>query len=190
MLYRTICADPAWPEDGKGMYLPSKDGNIPIAAHPYPLMSYADITALPIHEMAAPLSHLYLWATQRSLRYAFGVMEAWGFEYKMTLTWCKAGLGMGFQYYRHSSEFVLFGARGNLATKTRNTGTWFLGKKGRHSRKPDDFFTMVEENSYGPYLELFARETRPGWHTVGNELDGLDMEEVFAGVNVNAVLDD
>jgi N6-adenosine-specific RNA methylase IME4 len=36
---------------------------------------------------------------------------------------------------------------------------------------------MVETVSPGPYLELFARRERPGWVTLGNEADGLDMKD-------------
>jgi len=40
-----------------------------------------------------------------------------------------------------------------------------------HSRKPDEFFHRVERYCDGPYLELFARERRPGWDAWGDEAD-------------------
>jgi len=46
-------------------------------------------------------------------------------------------------------------------------------RKREHSRKPDEIFDIVEACSPGPYLELFARFRREGWHQWGNE----DVEE-------------
>ena len=45
-------------------------------------------------------------------------------------------------------------------------------RKREHSRKPDEIFPIIEACSYGPYLELFARHSRPGWASWGNEVDG------------------
>jgi len=44
-------------------------------------------------------------------------------------------------------------------------------RKREHSRKPDEFYGIVEACSPGPYLELFARGTRPGWAVWGNQAD-------------------
>ncbi len=46
-------------------------------------------------------------------------------------------------------------------------------RKREHSRKPDEIYDIIEECSPGPYLELFARFNREGWHQWGNE----DVEE-------------
>ena len=42
-------------------------------------------------------------------------------------------------------------------------------RKREHSRKPDEIYPIVEGCSPGPYLELFARFSRPGWSQWGNE---------------------
>ena len=47
--------------------------------------------------------------------------------------------------------------------------TAFFWKRDRHSVKPDAFYDLVERVSPGPYLDLFARRNRLGWHTWGNE---------------------
>ena len=49
-------------------------------------------------------------------------------------------------------------------------GTHFKWPKGRHSEKPDEFFALVERCSPGPYLEMFSRKPRAGWHVFGNEV--------------------
>ena len=40
-----------------------------------------------------------------------------------------------------------------------------------HSRKPDGIHGRIERLVAGPYLELFARQQRPGWTVWGNETD-------------------
>ena len=43
-----------------------------------------------------------------------------------------------------------------------------------HSRKPDDVRARIERLVVGPYLELFARETNPGWDCWGNQAHLFD----------------
>jgi len=45
----------------------------------------------------------------------------------------------------------------------------FSSRKREHSRKPDEFYEIIEACSPGPYLELFARFQRQGWDQWGNE---------------------
>src|SRR5688572_21035328 len=72
--YRTIVADPPWPQRGAGP-LRGREGfaDALCAASkpmPYPTMSLASIKALRIP--AAADAHLYLWTTNRFLEAAFG----------------------------------------------------------------------------------------------------------------------
>jgi len=41
-------------------------------------------------------------------------------------------------------------------------------------RKPDGIHERIERLVAGPYLELFARQSRPGWTTWGNEATKFD----------------
>jgi N6-adenosine-specific RNA methylase IME4 len=55
--------------------------------------------------------------------------------------------------------------------KRKDVGTWFAAPRGaRHSEKPAEFYKLVESCSPGPYLEIFARQKRPGWTCVGGEI--------------------
>ena len=40
-----------------------------------------------------------------------------------------------------------------------------------HSVKPDCFYDLIEEQSPGPYLELFARRPRAAWDQWGNQIN-------------------
>jgi N6-adenosine-specific RNA methylase IME4 len=97
-------------------------------------------------------------------------LEAWGFRYVTCLTWCKPSIGMG-NYFRDSTEHILFGVRGSLALLEKNVGTWFSAERqGKHSTKPEEFYQLVEKCSPGPWLEVFSRKGRPGWTQWGAEI--------------------
>ena len=80
------------------------------------------------------------------------------------------GRGVGF-YFRNVTELCLFGVRGQLRTGPagRRQTNIIQSRKRQHSRKPDELYDVIEACSPGPYVELFARDKRPGWHCWGNE---------------------
>ncbi len=106
------------------------------------------------------------------------VMKAWGFEYKTNLIWEKVrkdgepdGRGVGF-YFRNVTEILLFGIKGNK-NRTLQAGRSQVNllrtMKREHSRKPDEFISLIESCSPGPRLEMFARGDRDGWDMWGNQ---------------------
>ncbi len=145
----------------------------------YDTMTMEEIRALPVRDLAAPQSHLYLWVPNALIAEGLQVLHAWGFTYKTNLVWYKTrydggpdGRGVGF-YFRNVTELVLFGVRGGLRTLApgRRQVNLIADRKREHSRKPDDLYRIIEACSPGPYLELFARHRRPGWIQWGDELD-------------------
>lgn len=142
------------------------------SATPYLTMTVDEIAALCVGDLADPTGcHLYLWTTNTHAEHAWSVARAWGFEPKNLLTWCKPPKGMiGFGTFSGSSEFVLYAQRGATVRLARSERTWWEWSRGRHSRKPDAFYELVERLSPEPRLELFAREPRRGWSVWGNEV--------------------
>jgi N6-adenosine-specific RNA methylase IME4 len=70
------------------------------------------------------------------------------------------------------TEVLLFGVRGKNARTLapgRSQVNMMQTRKREHSRKPDEQYQLIESCSKGPYLELFARGTRPGWTYWGNQ---------------------
>jgi N6-adenosine-specific RNA methylase IME4 len=53
-----------------------------------------------------------------------------------------------------------------------------ISPRREHSRKPDEIFTRIERLAPGPYLEMFARDSRPGWDAWGNQSALFDGESV------------
>lgn len=108
------------------------------------------------------------------------VMRAWGFTYKPNIVWHKIrrdggsdGRGVGF-YFRNVTELVLFGVRGKNARTLaagRRQVNLISSRKREHSRKPDELYDIIEACSPGPRIELFARGTRRGWRTWGDQAD-------------------
>jgi N6-adenosine-specific RNA methylase IME4 len=82
--------------------------------------------------------------------------------------------GMG-RYVRASHETCLVCARGKAAALVRDHSvrSVFFAPRQEHSRKPEEFYSIVERLAPGPYVELFARHRRPGWTQFGDELGSL-----------------
>ncbi|HEX3673877.1 MAG TPA: MT-A70 family methyltransferase [Rhizomicrobium sp.] len=144
----------------------------------YGTMRTDEICALPIGECVKPTAHLYLWVPNALLPEGLQVMKAWGFGYKANIVWHKLrkdggsdGRGVGF-YFRNVTEVLLFGTRGKGARtkKLGRTQVNYVGtRKREHSRKPDEQYPIIEGCSQGPFLEMFARGSRPGWTVWGNQ---------------------
>lgn len=165
--FKTIVADPPWRTTTGPGWKPN-NGHKKLE---YPTMTMAEIKALPVGELADDGAHLYLWTTNILVRPAYEVVEAWGFKPSVLLTWAKNPCGMGLgDAFGITTEHVIFGHRGGLRPLRREPSTWWNWKRGRHSAKPEAFIDMVESVSPGPYLELFARRKRLGWHHWGNEI--------------------
>lgn len=172
MRYRTIVADPPW--DYPGMTAPWRSTSV----QTYPLMALDDIKAIPVSEMAEADAHLYVWAVLPMMEAAFEVVRAWGFKPSTVLTWCKPGPGLG-AGFRGNTEHVIVARRGKAPFTSTAKGTWYQAPRREHSQKPELFADLVEQMSLGPYLEMFARRTRLGWDTWGNEcLEHVEMESI------------
>ena len=168
--YRTIVADPPW-HVGRGPEWASNGASRPLT---YPTMTVAEISALPVADLAhRGGAHLYLWTINAYLERTYDVARAWGFKPSTLLTWCKPprGLGLG-GTYSLTTEHVLFCRRGVGALRRHKDSTWYGWPRSAHSVKPEAFLDMVERVSPGPRVELFARRDRLGWDTWGNEALG------------------
>lgn len=179
--YRTIVADPPWAYDRTGVTFLARNGG-EFTGHPLPYdsMTLGALVDVPIRDLAAKDAHLYLWTTQRYLREAYWLAEAWGFATSSLLVWCKAPRGFNVGgTFQSTVEFVLFCRRGSLKAKQRMDRQWFEWPRTAHSAKPEAFLDMVEQVSPGPYVELFARRARFGWDYWGNQ--SLGTVELEAG---------
>lgn len=174
--YTTILADPPWRFRHRTGKVAPEHGRL----RRYATLTTPQIAALPVPRLAAGDSHLYLWTPNALLPDALHVMNRWGFTYKANVVWLKTrkdggpdGRGVGF-YFRNVTEILLLGVRGRLRTlaPARSQVNVICTRKREHSRKPDEAYGLIEACSPGPYAELFARGTRPGWDAWGDEAGG------------------
>ncbi|MEI8264727.1 MAG: MT-A70 family methyltransferase [Betaproteobacteria bacterium] len=174
--FSTILADPPWQfQNRTGKMAPEHK-----RLNRYGTMELDDILCLPVRALAEDPAHLYLWVPNALLPDGLRVMESWGFQYKSNLIWHKVrkdggpdGRGVGF-YFRNVTEIVLFGVRGKNARTLapgRRQVNFLATQKREHSRKPDEMYDLIESCSPGPFLEIFARGTRPGWSVWGDQAD-------------------
>lgn len=174
--FKTVLADPPWQfQNRTGKMAPEHK-----RLNRYGTMTLEDIMAMPVADIVAEPSHLYLWVPNALLPEGMAVMKAWGFAYKSNLVWHKIrkdggpdGRGVGF-YFRNTTELLLFGVRGKNARTLapgRRQVNFIASQKREHSRKPDEQYPLIESCSPGPRLELFARGPRPGWTVWGNQSD-------------------
>lgn len=191
--YAAISADPPWRFKSRTA-LQSENWNSrrDVEKH-YPVMSLDDIKALPVGDLAAKDAHLFLWTTSPCLAQAFGVIEAWGFRYSsMAFVWIKLKrshnamqlrivpvadadlhIGLGLTT-RKNAEFCLLARRGNARRIAKDVREVIMSPVREHSRKPDEAYQRIERYCEGPYLDLFARQSREGWDSWGAEAGKFD----------------
>jgi N6-adenosine-specific RNA methylase IME4 len=172
--FSTILADPPWQFLNRTGKIAPEHRRL----SRYPTMKLEDIRALPVSQVTQEKAHLYLWCPNALLPEALVVMSAWGFVYKSNIVWHKVrkdggpdGRGVGF-YFRNVTELLLFGVRGKSVrtlAPARSQVNFLATRKREHSRKPDELYPLIEACSPGPYLELFARGTRPKWKAWGDQ---------------------
>ncbi|MCL1976236.1 MAG: MT-A70 family methyltransferase [Firmicutes bacterium] len=161
--YVSIVADPPWMKNQRG---------VRGAASKYQLMPLNQIKNMPVGDLATENAVCWLWVTNSTIDDGYDVLRAWGFEAKSILTWFKfrpqLGLGM---YLRNDTEHVLLGVKGKMPIGVKNQPSWFIAPTREHSHKPEEFFAIAERCYPGPYLELFARRSQPGWDKWGLEVE-------------------
>lgn len=173
--FSTVLADPPW----RFMNRTGKVAPEHRRLSRYDTMTVAEICALPVAEIVSENAHLYLWVPNALISDGLRVMDAWGFTYKSNIVWAKRrkdggpdGRGVGF-YFRNVTELILFGVRGRMRTLSpgRRQVNIIETRKREHSRKPDEQYAVIEACSPGPYVELFARYSRPDWTSWGLEAE-------------------
>jgi N6-adenosine-specific RNA methylase IME4 len=175
--FEIVYADPPWSYYGS----PIKDA---AAGKHYSLMSQEALANLAVRDIMAKRAALFLWATGPRLHFALELVERWGLHFRGVLyVWVKTnkrneiirGQGVPPTFTKPTTEFV-------LAATTMPTGRPFplrdlaqaqvvLHQREEHSRKPAVFRTMIEQLcGKRARIELFARESAPGWASWGTPI--------------------
>ena len=92
-------------------------------------------------------------------------------------------MGMGY-WTRSNTEPCLLATRGKPKRLNADVRQGIIEPRREHSRKPDCVHGRIERLVAGPYLELFARTTRPGWTVWGNQTDKFaPVEKPYNGTD-------
>jgi N6-adenosine-specific RNA methylase IME4/ParB-like chromosome segregation protein Spo0J len=161
--FHVIVVDPPWPFQGE--YEP--EGRR--ATGDYPTMSLEEIRNLKIP--AEDDCILWLWGVDCYLKETLDIIEAWGFERKATLIWAKDKMGLG-KWLRNKHEYCFLAVKGKPIFNGESTTTILEAPRGKHSEKPQEFYDLVGKTcQYNTKLDYFARRTRGGWTTYGDEVE-------------------
>jgi N6-adenosine-specific RNA methylase IME4 len=149
---------------------------------------------LPLQTVLSKHCWLFLWLPDIHQRWLNAIMDGFGFEFSgKAFTWLKTistlergprlmssaeiesllHLGLG-KTTRKNSESCWLGRRGKPKILSHAVREIIVASVREHSRKPDEFYPRVEAFCDGPRLDLFARESRVGWVSYGNEATKFD----------------
>jgi N6-adenosine-specific RNA methylase IME4 len=168
--YNTIVIDPPWSIQMQGHYgrRPNRRQELP-----YKTMTLEEIGNFPLKDFAAPGAHIYLWTTNKLLKEAFNILEKWGVNYHMTITWVKPTGFCVANGYKSSAEFCLLGFYGKPMQKWIGIAelNWIeaFTKPGHHSEKPTKFYNKIKKMSPEPRIDIFSRRVIAGFDAWGDE---------------------
>lgn len=172
-----IMVDPPWNFRSNSVARPGRNAR----AH-YRCQSLEWIKALPVREVLAGRDAVvWLWTTNPFLRIAFDVLDAWGCPYSTKGEWVKTtkggGLAFGTGYtFRNCDEPFLISRLGKPRT-SRSIRSVLFGPVREHSRKPDEAYAAAEALLPGAKrIDVFSRQSRPGWVSWGDESGAFDGE--------------
>ena len=172
-----ILADPPWAFNSW-----SYDGVLPSrsAKSHYNTMTFAEMAAMPVAEIAAKDCALFMWIVDYHIPQALALGEAWGFAYKTAaFQWVKGREGyrpvpgMGYWTRKQVEQCWLF-TRGKPKRLSKGVEQIIYSPRGPHSAKPERQYERIEALVGGPRLELFARTSWPGWTAWGNQTGSRD----------------
>jgi len=157
----------------------------------YDTMSDDELAAMPLRGLMLPDAALAMWTTAPKMAVATRLLALWGFEFRTVfLTWIKVTASgqhpiysTGGGYTRPNAEFLLLATRGKLHVTARAAGSMVDSvletRRAEHSHKPNVVRDMlVAVFGDRTRIELFTRETVPGWHAWGNEV--TKFNELYA----------
>ena len=183
--------DPPWPTQMR-----SAKGEGKSHARYYGSMPFKDIYALPVGQLLSPNSFVFLWCTwplflhggDPARHYADAdasyspqgrCLKEWGLRYVSGGAWFKKtvhgrpAFGPGYRVRSTCEPFIL-GINGS-PKNSKSARNLIEGLARQQSRKPEEAYTWAETYMPGARrLELFSRDSRPGWDTWGFEAGKFD----------------
>ena len=173
--YDIIYADPPWDHGGR-WWRKGTNGKVvekSVRDH-YPVMSFKELKALPVIDVAGDNSLLFLWVISSKFLECVDVAKSWGFKYiTVVFVWHKDSHFVLGSYTHGECELCLICRRGKIPQPrgSRKERQFIMAKRGKHSEKPVEARKRIERMfPTQSKIELFARERVEGWDVWGNEV--------------------
>jgi N6-adenosine-specific RNA methylase IME4 len=184
-----VLADPPW-----AFNTWSVKGQSRAPSQHYHTLSIDTILTLPLTQILARDAWLFLWLPDVHVPRLTEVMGVWGFEFSgKAFTWVKTTrslaerprwistdeidrvlhMGLG-KTTRKNSESCWLGRRGKPKILSHTVREIIIAPGRSHSRKPSQTYMRVEALCDGPRLDLFGRQSRPGWTIYGDQATKFD----------------
>lgn len=175
--YQIIYADPPWSFSSKKTGGSMTSGS----EHQYKsVMTINELKIMPVPEVAGDNCVLIMWYVSSQPQEALDLVKAWGFTVRNMngFVWNKLTknqnphFGMGY-YTRAGAECAIIATKGKPSKLVKDHSIRQVRSAviGKHSEKPHAFYGDIE-SLFGdaPRIELFARNTKEGWDSYGNEI--------------------
>lgn len=173
--YDAVVIDPPWHFE-----LRSAKGEEKSPQAQYACMTDEDILGLPVASLIGGAGWVFLWTSAPKLPLGFQCFDRWGVRFVSRMSWRKTTKndkvrwGPGY-VVRSMHEDILIGKVSDPALR-KAMPSLFNGLAREHSRKPDEFYALVEgfmpEGSR--LADVFSRQSRPGWDVWGDESTKFD----------------
>lgn len=177
--YKIILCDAPW------RYNDPKGNDPAMGGIQYETMSNQELADLPVDKIADKDCLLFMWITMPKLSEVFPIIKKWGFTYTTcAFNWIKlnpknkkiySGLG---HWVNGNAELCLLAKKGHPKRYEKNVKQIQMHPRGKHSAKPPEIRDEIVRIAGDlERIELFARQTTPGWTAIGYEIDGLDIRD-------------
>jgi N6-adenosine-specific RNA methylase IME4 len=178
--YNLILTDPPWQQTKGNVRKCRPNQGKKLDYETLPLEEIKEIHKR-IFNDAEEIHNVFMWTVDKYLHEAEKMMADLGYTLHARMIWNKEnGVCPAFTV-RFSHEYLLwFYRKGKMLMPSNETKgkftTVFSERSTKHSKKPVCAYEMLEEMFPNAVkLELFARERREGWTSMGNEIDGKDL---------------
>ena len=173
--FEIIYADPPWDYKGQLQHAGAGSGDTGGAARHYLTVTLEMLSELPIPDIRAPDSLLFMWSSSPHLDQAIDLGKRWGFAWAtVAFVWDKRRVNPGF-YTMSQCELCLVFKHGRipLPRGARNVRQLVSEKRSAHSRKPDEVRRRIDAMfPEARKIELFARDRVAGWTAWGLDTNG------------------
>jgi N6-adenosine-specific RNA methylase IME4 len=192
VLFLLALIDPPW-DDSDDAYGEAGKGRA--AANHYQTMTPAETKRRYPKLPLAPHALVYIWTTSQRLEQAMDLLKFYGCTYGgIAFVWDKVHPTKGRRHRQQAEfvirgtydgindgdigegDFVIYGSKGKglpvPPPMNKTTNLIRAARSGPHSTKPLAVIEMLERQyseTKGHRMEMFSREPRDGWYSVGNE---------------------